>query len=103
LLHELAKESGLVLLSSSQGSIPAKFYDYLSAGRPMLGIAPRDSAAWVAMSHVPQAYAVDPAAPDAAVIAAFVNAASQSEPTSIPEIFTESAVRARFMEALSCL
>jgi hypothetical protein len=103
LVHELSKESGLVLLSSSQGSIPAKFFDYLSAGRPLLGIAPRDSAAWVAMSHVPQAYAVDPAAPDVAVIAAFVNAASQSEPTSIPEMFTESAVRARFMEALSCL
>lgn len=103
LLHELAMKSGLVLLSSSHGSIPAKFFDYLSAGRPMLGIAPRNSAAWVAMSHVPQAYAVDPVAPDAAVIAAFVKAAGQSEPAPIPEIFTESVVRTRFMKALSCL
>lgn len=103
LLRALSKESGLVLLSSSKGSIPAKFFDYLATGRPILGIAPRGSAAWEAMAHAPQAFAVDAAAPDPDVIAAFLHAAAQSEPSPIPENFTESAVRARFMEALSCL
>lgn len=103
LLPTLAEESGLVFLSSSKGSIPAKFFDYLSTGRPVLGIAPRDSAAWVAMSHVRQAYAVDPVTPDLSVIADFAKASAQSEPASVPEPFSEQAVRARFMEVLACL
>jgi hypothetical protein len=103
LLRALSKESGLVLLSSSKGSIPAKFFDYLATGRPILGIAPTGSAAWEAMSLAPQAFAVDASAPDPYVIAAFLRAAAQPDAASIPEIFTETGVKATFMEALSRL
>lgn len=103
LLRVLSKESGLVLLSSSKGSIPAKFFDYLATGRPILGIAPQGSAAWEAMAHAPQAFAVDAAAPDPDVIAAFLTAAAQPDAASVPEVFSEASVKLRFMEALSCL
>lgn len=103
MLHSLASESGLVLLSGSQGSIPAKFFDYLATGRPILGIAPRGSAAWEALSRTPHGFPVDLDEPMGSAFDDFMKAAAQSEPAPIPEIFTESAVRARFMEAFSCL
>lgn len=103
LLPELAKASGLVLLSTSMGSIPAKFFDYLATGRPILGIAPRGSAAWDAMSTAPQAFAVDPANPDPDVLAAFIAAAGRPQAAPVPEVFSEAAVCTRFMEVLSCL
>ncbi len=103
LLPELAKASGLVLLSSSKGSIPAKFFDYLATGRPILGIASPGSAAWDALSSASQAYAVDPADPDADVMAKFITAAGASQAAPVPDMFSEEAVRSRFMEVLSCL
>jgi hypothetical protein len=103
LLMTLAAESGLVLLSASKGSIPAKFFDYLATGRPILGIAPRESAAWVALSKAPQAFAVDLEEPMSPAFSAFIQATAQTEPAPIPHEFTEQAVRERFMEVLSCL
>jgi hypothetical protein len=37
---------GLLLLSSSMASIPAKLFDYLAAGRPILAVAPTGSEVW---------------------------------------------------------
>jgi hypothetical protein len=103
LLESLSTESGLVFLSGSDGSIPAKFFDYLATGRPILGIAPRGSAAWEAMSKAPQAFAVALEERESPIYSEFEHATAQSEPFPIPDEFTEEAVRARFMEVVSCL
>jgi hypothetical protein len=103
LLQTLASESGLVLLSASKGSIPAKFFDYLATGRPILGIAPRESAAWEAMSKAPQAFAVDLEEPMSPAFSEFIQGTAQTEPAPVPRDFTEEAVKIRFMEVLSCL
>lgn len=45
---------GLLLLSSSSASIPAKLFDYLAARRPILAVAPRGSALWDIGEGLPQ-------------------------------------------------
>lgn len=97
MLPRLSDASGLVFLSTSHGSIPAKWYDYLATGRPILGIATRDSAAWDAMSGIDHAFAVDPENPDRAVLDAFYRTLSESQPNPIPIQFSQEAVRATFM------
>jgi len=50
---------GLLLLSSSMASIPAKLFDYLAAGRPILAVAPAGSEVWKIGRRVPQVSLAD--------------------------------------------
>lgn len=97
MLPRLSEASGLVFLSTSHGSIPAKWYDYLATGRPILGITNRGSAAWEAMSGIDHAFAVDPKNPDKDVLNAFYRALSSTQPASIPTRFSTETVRTQFM------
>ncbi len=103
LLETLSEAHGLVLLSTSKGSIPAKFFDYLATGRPILGISSKESAAWDVLRDVPQAYAVDPANPDQTVLKAFFEASMSGEPGAVPEIFSETAVKNKFLGILASI
>jgi hypothetical protein len=97
MLPRLSEASGLVFLSTSHGSIPAKWYDYLATGRPILGICTPESAAWEAMSGINHAFAVDPDNPDQDVLNAFYRALSTSHQSAIPARFSSETVRAQFM------
>ncbi len=97
MLPRLSEASGLVFLSTSHGSIPAKWYDYLATGRPILGIATPGSAAWDAMSGIDHAFAVDPENPDKEVLKAFNLSLTVKEPASVPARFSEESVRDTFM------
>lgn len=44
LITEMSRADGLLLLSESFGSIPAKFFDYGITGRPVLAVTSRESA-----------------------------------------------------------
>lgn len=99
----LSGYGGLALLSESTGSIPAKFYEYLSAGRPILAVCPTESAAWTACADVPHAYRVDPAAPDPSVLSAFHEASRQPGRHPVPVRFSGSAVRDSLRSALEGL
>jgi len=58
-LHLYADADLLLLLSSSKCSIPAKFYDYLVSGKPILAATIPDSAMWVLADKIPQVYLLD--------------------------------------------
>lgn len=96
----LAGFSGLVLLSESMGSIPAKFFDYLAAGRPILAVCPMRSATWNACESVPHAYRLDPSLPDASVIATFREASLSDAIHPVPDRFTMERVRLDLETAL---
>lgn len=53
-LQLMAAADGLLLLSSSMASIPAKLFDYLAVRRPILAVAPRGSAVWQITADLPQ-------------------------------------------------
>ena len=53
-LQLMASADGLLLLSSSSASIPAKLFDYLAVQRPILAVAPRGSAVWEIGVDLPQ-------------------------------------------------
>jgi len=99
----LAAFGGLVLLSESMGSIPAKFYDYLAAGRPILAVCPTRSATWLACESVPHAYRLDPSSPDVSAIAAFREASQAVAIHPVPDRFGLEQVRLDFETALEGL
>jgi hypothetical protein len=53
-LQLMASADGLLLLSSSVASIPAKLFDYLAVRRPILAVAPRGSEVWKIGVDLPQ-------------------------------------------------
>jgi hypothetical protein len=89
----LAAYGGLVLLSESMGSIPAKFFDYLAAGRPILAVCPRGSAMWNAGESVPQVFRVDPHMPDASILTSFREASRALATYPVPERYSPERVR----------
>jgi glycosyltransferase involved in cell wall biosynthesis len=66
-LIEFAQADLLLLLSASNSSIPAKFYDYLATGKPILAAALPDSAVWDLGTDIPQVYLMDISNPVEAV------------------------------------
>jgi len=58
-LELMRSADGLLLLSSSMASIPAKLFDYLAAGRPILAVATAGSEVWVIGRRLPQITLVD--------------------------------------------
>jgi hypothetical protein len=55
----MAEADGLLLLSSSTASIPAKLFDYIAARRPILAAAHRGSEVWEVGNRVRQLTLVD--------------------------------------------
>jgi hypothetical protein len=99
-LRLIGSADGLLLLSSSMASLPAKLFDYLPSGRPILAVAPRGSAVWQVGRALERMWMVDPAASDAAaMVAGFLADCSQRERRrlELPERFSEASVRPRFL------
>jgi hypothetical protein len=93
---------GLLLLSSSMASIPAKLFDYLPSGRPVLAVAPADSAVAEIAAGVRQLFPVDLAAGDAADrVCRFLDCCRDLElPSDLPPEFKDEHLRELFLEAL---
>lgn len=99
----LSRFGGLVLLSESMGSIPAKFYDYLAAGRPILAVCPAQSAMWNAGEGIGHVFRLDTAAPDRSLITRFEVASRQAGRHPVPPRFSELQVRNDLKSALEGL
>ncbi len=99
LLRHLPHAAGLVLLAVSRAAVPAKWFEYVAAGRPILAVTPRESATWRLGKALPRMACVDPAAPDATTLARFVEACRRpGVDRSRPVAFEESTIRRRFVD-----
>jgi hypothetical protein len=62
-LRRMQQADLLLLLSASMGSIPAKFFDYVASGTPILASSPKNSALDFAGQRLRQYYAIYPEPP----------------------------------------
>jgi len=99
-LRLMASADGLLLLSSSMASIPAKLFDYLAVQRPILAVAPRGSEVWQICSELPQVTLV--ALGEAGSTEPCDNFVEQRLGSAVtyrlPDDYTERHLRARFLE-----
>ena len=100
-LELMRQADGLLLLSSSHASIPAKLFDYLCAGRPILALCPASSAVAELAPQLRQMFCLDYSRAQAAPgIAAFIAACRDGCPGDLPARFDEAQLRPIFLAAL---
>jgi len=99
LWDEIAAADGLLLLSASRASIPAKLFDYLPSLRPILALVPRDSAVASLKNQIPQ-LCLAPPGREAEGIAAFLKACREGHHASVPEEMQEEYLRRVFLDVL---
>lgn len=102
----LAKADGLLLLSNSKASIPAKYFDYAVTGRPVLCDTVDDSAVQDACSAQPRFHLlIRESDKNASVTDAFINQVAgpnRYEPY-LDVRFEESTVRNDFLKTIEAL
>lgn len=59
LFEQMEKADGLLLLAVSKAAIPAKLFEYIPTGKPILAITPKDSAVWKICSSLSQVFLVE--------------------------------------------
>jgi len=98
-LELMASADGLLLLSSSMASIPAKLFDYLAVGRPVLAVAPVGSEVWEIGRNLRQVVLVEhPHHGSNDPVRGFLELCRTPKPPfDLPEEFTESHVRNIFL------
>jgi len=99
LWDEIAAADGLVLLSASRASIPAKLFDYLPSLRPILALVPGDSAVASLKNQIPQLFLASPGS-EAEGIVAFLKACREGHKASVPEEMEEEYLRRVFLDVL---
>jgi glycosyltransferase involved in cell wall biosynthesis len=101
LLKELQEANGLLLLSASPAPIPAKLFEYIPTGRPMLVVTERNSATWRICEKLPQACLVDFKFPCNESISRFADLiCKESIPSIMPEHFYEVSLSKTFNEVI---
>lgn len=99
---ECMMAAGLLLLSTSRGSLPSKLFDYIATGHPMLCMSPVASATWKVCEQLPQALQVDlhghPPGEAPQSFCAFLQSRPQS---ALPAEFHEHAVGERFRQLVA--
>lgn len=98
----MRRADGLVLLSSSHASIPAKLFEYILARRPILAITPDDSAVASLAPDLGQLFALDHRKPDTEAVSRYIAACRNGMPCDQPEKFDERHLRTVFLTALDC-
>lgn len=95
----IAEADGLLLLSSSMASIPAKLFDYIAARRPILAATRRGSEVWEIGNRVRQVSLVDIADQEPAdAVCEFLAQCHVSDPQGdVPDEFTEGHLREVFL------
>jgi len=99
LWEEFGRCHGLVLYSPSRASIPAKFFDYIGAGMPILALTPSESALSRLSGEVPQLFPVDPVR-EGRGVPEFLDACRRGCPARIPDIFREEKLKEQFLKLL---
>jgi hypothetical protein len=102
-LELMASADGLLLLSSSMASIPAKLFDYLAVGRPILAVAPVGSEVWKIGGDLQQVVVVDQSHhdPTHAVQRFLEQCRTPDTLFKPPEEFTESHVKDLFLSLVN--
>ncbi|MCC5926298.1 MAG: hypothetical protein JJU41_07015 [Bacteroidetes bacterium] len=91
----------LLLTSPSKASIPAKFFDYLWSGKPILCFTNIDSAVHRAITRIPQCHFCDISKPDMDALNRFVNdVLVRSLEVEIPDYYGEDALKDSFLAIL---
>lgn len=100
MMAELAAADGLLLLAASQAAVPSKFYEYLVVGRPILAVAPRDSAVWTMSASLPQVILADgDSGATGAAAAAFLGACRDRDRIHpVPLQYSDASLRRLFLE-----
>jgi hypothetical protein len=100
-LELMRQADGLLLLSSSHASIPAKLFEYVCAQRPILALAPAQSAIAELAPLLRQLFALDYSDAAASPVAAdFLAACRGGQICDLPAQFDEVHLRAVFLAAL---
>lgn len=92
LLKVLSQADGLLLLSETFAAIPAKLFEYIPAGRPILAVTGRNSATWRICEQLPQVTLVETRAPkNELTFIEYLNAVSNGDFRCIcPDEFSEA-------------
>jgi glycosyltransferase involved in cell wall biosynthesis len=103
MLRQLREMDGLLLLSASCAAIPSKLFEYLTARRPILAVAPKNSAVWRLLDPLPQVFLLDYVQTSNVrdIVHAFLEACS-AEPYAcdVPTEFTEEHLCRVFLGSL---
>lgn len=91
---------GLVLLSSSHASIPAKLFEYVLARRPILAVTPADSAVSCLAPDLGQLFTLDHRKPDTNAVGDYIAACRNGLRGDLPEKFDERCLKSVFLTAL---
>lgn len=101
LLGTLSNVDGLLLVSESMGSIPAKFFDYAVSGRPVLGVTKVNSAFDLAsrdFEWIKKIYIDFPEKAELQVSDFFKLTYNEFSGVKLPEEFTSDFVREKLIE-----
>lgn len=100
-LELVTNADGLIMLSSSQASIPAKLFDYLVSGHPILALAPMDSIVGEISSRLPQLFVAEYSSIESATkrIAQFIAACQDCIAYPLPVEFSDESTKQQFMTA----
>lgn len=100
----MREADGLVLLSSSHASIPAKLFEYLSAGRPILAIAPTGSAVAALEKKLPQLFVSDYLNNQRDIsVVEFIHACQQGFEFELPIEFSDEHTGKLYMAAIDAI
>ena len=102
LLGVLADASGLLLLTASQSQIPAKLFEYLPTGRPILVVAPSDSEVVRFCSAIGHVFTITPHHHDTPrIVEDFLDACSDPALRPIPAEYSHEALGRKFVGILA--
>jgi hypothetical protein len=103
LFNKMSLADGLLLISESTGSIPAKFYDYAVSGRPILAVTSKESAFDLASKEIEWVNKIYVESKQNAgdVISKFCEMTSELfNEVELPEDYTQKVVKNRLMGIL---
>lgn len=102
LFEEIDNSDGLLLLAVSKAAIPAKAFEYIPSGKPILAITPRESAVWNLCLNLPQVFLVEfPGYDYSSQVNAFLDFINlKSKPFIIPPDYSELNIGKRFITEL---
>lgn len=103
-LQFINSADGLLLLSTSHAAIPSKLFEYIATAKPILALAPADSAVWRLGQRLVQMHVVDYTGQkedQRAAIARFVDACACGVLGDIPAEFSDAGTSQIFYSALA--
>lgn len=104
ILSKMSAANGLILLSASNNAIPAKFFEYLKSGKPVLAITYKNNAVWKISENLPQFFLVDINNPEnnKGKLLSYLNACNTNQYIKeIPEKYSSENLGKKFLEHIN--